>query len=165
MGSTPSPGEPTRITKHTSGLIDLAYTSLMQNIVASGVRNYAINDPSFVYIVRRSKKPRKVCKFIRYRGYKNYYPENFCSDLHSASWKVVDASLTEDEAWQFLKSTLTNIMDRHSLNATKRVRAKTLSWLAADIRHHMKRRDYHHNKAHLNNGQLTELSATKQVVL
>ena len=115
----------------------------MEKIVSSGVHNRAISDHSLVYIVRRSKKPRTGCKFIRYRCYKNYNPENFCSDLHSVSRELVDASLIVDEAWQFSKSTLTNIMDRHAPIATKRVRAKTLPWLTADIRDHIKRRDYH----------------------
>ena len=38
-------------------------------------------------------------------------------------------------------------MDQHAPIATKRVRAKTLLWLTANIRNHMKRRDYHHAKA------------------
>ena len=38
-------------------------------------------------------------------------------------------------------------MDQHAPIATKRVRVNTLPWLTANIRNHMKRRDYHHEKA------------------
>ena len=69
--------EPTRMTERTSSLIDLVYASEEEKIVTSGVYNCAISDHSLVYLVRRSKKPRAGCKFIRYRCYKNYTPEKF----------------------------------------------------------------------------------------
>ena len=106
--------EPTRKTEHTSSLIDLVYTSEVEKIVASGVLNCAISAHSLVYLVRRSKKPRTGCKFIRYRCYKNYTPEKFCTDLLSASWDSIDTSLTVDGAWKSFNKTLTSIMDQHA---------------------------------------------------
>ena len=109
--------------------------------------NCGIGDHLLVYLVGRSKKPRMGCKFIRYCCYKNYTPEKFCTDLHSASWDSIGTSLTIGDAWKLFNNTLTSIMDQHAPIATKRVRAKTLPWLTANIRNRMKCHDYHHAKA------------------
>ena len=85
---------PTRITEHSSTLIDLALVTYTEKIIESGVVQCSISDHSLIFLIRRARKPRKTFKNIQFRNFKDYSSERFVADLHSASWEGVDKSLT-----------------------------------------------------------------------
>ena len=118
--------EPTKIVERSSTLLDLAFTTDQGKISDSGVLECSISDHSLVYIIRKARPPRGPIKTIKCRNYKNYSAPNFVSDLHSASWDVINTSLTVDEAWTSFKDIFVTIADRHAPTRTRRVRSNTL---------------------------------------
>ena len=96
--------DPTRVSEHSSTLIDLAFTTDIGKIADSGVVDCSISDHSLVYVIRRAKIPRDRIKTIKCRSFKTYSAGNFVSDLHSAPWETVDTSFTVEEAWASLNN-------------------------------------------------------------
>ena len=138
---------PTRITEHSSTLIDLALVTYTEKIIESGVVQCSISDHSLIFLIRRARKPRKTFKNIQFRNFKNYSSERFVADLHSASWEGVDKSLTVNEAWNVFKSKLINLIENHAPLQSRRVRAESLPWVTFDIRTLMRKRNFHHKRA------------------
>ena len=68
---------PTRIASNFSTLIDLAFTTDIEKIVAPGVLQCSISDHLLIYLVRRAKKTRNTFKNIQFRNLKNYSAERF----------------------------------------------------------------------------------------
>ena len=139
--------EPTRIVERSSTLLDLAFTTDQGKISDSGVLECSISDHSLVYIIRKARPPRGPIKTIKCRSYKNYSAPNFVRDLHSASWDVINTSLTVDEAWTSFKDIFVTIADRHAPTHTRRVRSNTLPWMTDQIRALITQRNFHHKKA------------------
>ena len=139
--------EPTRIIERSSTLLDLAFTTDQGKISDSGVLECSISDHSLVYIIRKARPPRGPIKTIKCRSYKNYSAPNFVRDLHSASWDVINTSLTVDEAWTSFKDIFVTIADRHAPTHTRRVRSNTLPWMTDHIRALITQRNFHHKKA------------------
>lgn len=106
-------------------------TNDSENVVSSGVLICSISDHSLTFIIRRARRPRAGCKNIHYRNFKHYKPHDFIVDLQSASWDMINTTLTIEDAWL----------------AFKRTRHTSLPWITADIRISMKSRDYHHKRA------------------
>jgi hypothetical protein len=63
---------PTRITEHSSTLIDLAVVTDTEKIIESGVVQCSISDHSLIFLIRPTRKPRKTFKNIQFRIFKNY---------------------------------------------------------------------------------------------
>ena len=139
--------EPTRIVERSSTLLDLAFTTDQGKISDSGVLECSISDHSLVYIIRKARPPRGPIKTIKCRSYKNYSTPNFVRDLHSASWDLINTSLTVDEAWTTFKDTFITIADRHAPTRTRRVRSNTLPWMTDHIRSLITQRNFRHKKA------------------
>ena len=72
-----------------------------------------------------------------------------CRDfrLHSASWDVINTSLTVDEARTSFKDIFVTIADRHAPTRTRGVRYNTLPWMTDQIRALITQRNFHHKKA------------------
>ena len=120
--------ELTRIVKRSSTLLDLAFTTDQGKIFDSSVLECPISDHSLVYIIRKARPPRGPIKTIKCRSY-NYSVPNFVSDLYSASWDVINTSLTVDEAWTFLKTSLSPLLiDMHQRTQEEFVLTCSLGW-------------------------------------
>ena len=138
---------PTRVTNNSSTLIDLALTTDVGKIVASGVMQCSISDHSLIYLVRRARKVQTTFKNIQFRNFKKYSVERFVSDLYNVSWEEVDTSLTVNDAWNVFKSLLNNVIEKHAPLQSKRARGDSLPWLTSDIRTMMRKRNFHHKRA------------------
>lgn len=139
--------DPTRITETSKTLIDVAFTTNADRIVTSGFFNCSINDHRLVYIVRRARIPRGEINTVRCRRFNNYSSQTLADDLHSASWKNIDTSITINEAWMPFKRTFMKIADKHAPFMTMRIRSSTLPWLNENIRNLIKVRNFYHKKA------------------
>ena len=60
--------EPTRITTHSSTLLDLIMTNSV-NVSKSGVLYSGISDHSLVYVIRKFKRPKSEPKLIKTRSF------------------------------------------------------------------------------------------------
>lgn len=125
----------------------MAFTTNADRIVTSGFLNCSINDHRLVYIVRRARIPRGEINTVRCRRFNNYSSQTLADDLHSASWKNIDTSITINEAWMPFKRTFMKIADKHAPFMTMRIRSSTLPWLNENIRNLIKVRNFYHKKA------------------
>ena len=108
------------------------------------VAHYAI---IITLLESHSARSIEAAIFGKCRSYKNYSAPNFVRDLHSASWDVINTSLTVDEAWTSFKDIFVTIADRHAPTRTRRVRSNTLPWMTDQIRALITQRNFHHKKA------------------
>ena len=63
--------EPTRITTHSSTLLDLIMTNSV-NVSKSGVLYSGISDHSLVYVITKFKRPKSEPKLIKTRSFKHF---------------------------------------------------------------------------------------------
>ena len=56
------------------------------NVSKSGVLYSGISDHSFVYVIRKFKRPKSEPKLIKTRSFKNFVEDNFLRDLRNADW-------------------------------------------------------------------------------
>ena len=109
--------EPTRVTLHSSSLIDLLYTSDESFHAQSGVLHTTLRDHYGIYSVLSFKQPRLPLK-IRY--YNNMNVESFIDDIcnHDIFNITLSDIVTVDDLvtnWNTWLSTLNEIVDKHAL--------------------------------------------------
>ena len=74
----------TRVTSHSSTLIDHVFTNTPCNIQETSVSSYSISDHFPICITRKPNKPSSqgpVHKFITYRKMDSFYENSFLLDL------------------------------------------------------------------------------------
>ena len=105
--------EPTRVTKNSKTLIDVAFTNKPEIIAKSGVVHIGISDHSLIFIQRKISIQRKVSKIIKIRQFKNYDAGDFKYDLAMNTQKI---SLTNDpnEMWNEWKRIFLTVADKHA---------------------------------------------------
>ena len=77
--------EPTRVTPHSSTLLDLIMTNSV-NISKAGVIDPGVIDHSLIYVIRKFKRPKGEPKIIRVRSFKNFVDDDFLRDLRNSDW-------------------------------------------------------------------------------
>ena len=73
--------DPTRITQHSSSLLDLMSTNCPGNISHSGVITSCLSDHDMVYVVRKINWKKAPVQFKAYRNCANYDPTSFSKEL------------------------------------------------------------------------------------
>ena len=84
---------PTRITKESSTLIDLIYTSEPSYITTSGVIQLGISDHFGIVASRASNKAKKGRQdhlMIQYHDFKAFDESKFLEDVDSVPWSLID---------------------------------------------------------------------------
>lgn len=84
-----------------------------------------------------SFKPRT----IKTRDYKNYNPEDLCSDLRQSGFEPVYSSITVESAWGSFKNIFNPAVDKYAPPITKRIRGQPCPWLRNDTKREMIDRD------------------------
>lgn len=133
--------QPTRITESTESLIDIILTNKPENLVQSEVIPTSIGDHEMIGCARKLNSNHYNVRLISCRDYKNYNPELLKSDLGKINWMPFYNESNVNDAWLLLKSTLTNLYNRHAPIIKKNVRGKPAPWLNEDIKSIMNERD------------------------
>ncbi len=79
---------------------------------------------------------------IKYSNYKNFDQEQFCEDLETAPWSILDITNDPNEKLSFFEQIYTNVLNEHAPLIEKRV--KTLRqppWFNDTIAEAIKERD------------------------
>ena len=72
---------PTRVTDHSSTLIDLYFTTKPELYGDCGVIQTAISDHFMIYAVRKGKPVKSSHKTIKFRSFKNFDENSFLDDV------------------------------------------------------------------------------------
>ena len=138
---------PTRVTDHSSTLIDLYFTTKPELYDDCGVIQTAISDHFMIYAIRKGKPVKGAHKTIKFRSYKNFDEKSFLDDLFNVPWINVMKCDNVDDALQLWQCMFNGVINKHIPKKIKRVRAAPSPWLNNDIFKHMSKRDYLHRKA------------------
>ena len=133
--------QPTRITESTESLIDIILTNKPVNLVQSEVIPTSIGDHEMIGCARKLNSNHYNARLISCRDYKNYNLESLKTDLRKINWMPFYNESNVNDAWLLLKSTLTNLYNRHAPIIKKNVRGKPAPWLNEGIKSIMNERD------------------------
>lgn len=90
--------EPTRITLHSSSLIDHISTSEYANILESGVIKTSLSDHFLIYCIRKFRGGvKRQHKYITSRQLKNFDKTAFLSDLSEVNWEDIIANASDSD--------------------------------------------------------------------
>ena len=141
--------EPTRITKHTSTLLDLIIVNDPSNAKFSGVVDLpGISDHCLVYMAYALRKPKYKPKMITRRDFRKFSEENFKRDMELAPWGNIYAIEEEeiDDQVTILENIFSDIIDAHAPYRTFRVTKPAAPWLTEEVKNLMDLRDRYKNK-------------------
>jgi hypothetical protein len=105
--------EATRVTVHTSSVLDHIVTNSKAKIASFGTLNYGFSDHLAVFCTRATAKPGPFTPVVkRVRSLKNYSREVLCEELKSVNWTRVLLSNTVDDALGQFVTIFHEILDR-----------------------------------------------------
>ena len=133
--------QPTRITKHTSSIIDLFLTNNPLYFSDIGVSDIGISDHCLVYAVRKICTPKSNPKIILSRCFKNFFPDNFRRDLSMVPWHLIELEDNPDIAWDMWQQMFLGIADYHAPQKKRRVRGISSPWITPELKKLMFQRD------------------------
>ena len=138
--------EPTRVTPHSSTLLDLIMTNSV-NISKAGVIDPGVSDHSLVYVIRKFKRPKGEPKIIRVRSFKNFVDDDFLRDLRNSDWSYF-LNLTDlDQSCDIFNSIVKTVADKHAPFVTHKIKGKIEAWVTNDLLQAIKERNYFKKKA------------------
>lgn len=132
---------PTRITEHSSTLIDLIFSN-SRSITKSGSAYFGLSDHNLIYCIKNCVKPKLSPKFISYRKFKNFDRNKFVNDLLNADWAPFFNSTDVNDATKIFNSIVSEISNKHAPISHFRVKGNSCPWLNADLLVAIKERDY-----------------------
>lgn len=106
--------QPTRITDHSSTLIDNIFLNSAEHFTVSGNILYDITDhlPNFLIINKFSNLPKQF-KFSK-RDYSCFNESNLLADVQTLSWEEVFSNCSDvSDMFQSLYSNISRIVDKH----------------------------------------------------
>ena len=138
--------EPTRVTPHSSTLLDLIMTNSV-NISKAGVIDPGVSDHSLVYVIRKFKRPKGEPKIIRVRSFKNFVDDDFLRDLRNSDWSYFLNFTDLDQSCDIFNSIVKTVADKHAPFVTHKIKGKIEAWVTNDLLQAIKERNYFKKKA------------------
>ena len=135
---------PTRITCNSSSILDLIFTSVVDNITQSGVLAVGISDHLVIYCTRKVTRAKSGChKCVKVRSLKKYTKDQFNELLmHCGLDHIYDIS-NVNEAFAFFKDKFVSILNTLAPIKEIRIKQDTEPWMCTEILDLIKQRDYY----------------------
>ena len=147
--------KPTRISQHSSTLIDHIFSNAPNNISSISVPQYSISDHLPVCLTRTTQNlsdKGSAHKYIRYRKTEQFDENAFLSDLAQQPWSNINSYEDPSAAVQFFNDTFLSLLDKHARLKKKRVKkCQQPGWMNKEILNSIKTRDKFHNEKYMNN--------------
>ena len=125
---------PTRITEHSSTMIDLLFVNNSHCIVDSGIIPVHLSDHSLIYGVLKAGIPRAPPRTIEYRSFKHFSKQAFLTDLTNVNWSLVDNEPDNDAAMNNWNTLFTETANQHAPIKKSRVKGIHMAWLTSELR-------------------------------
>lgn len=134
---------PTRITEHSSTLIDLMLVSHEENVLFSGCCDApGISDHHFTYMAYNIKKDKFKPKIVRSRTFKNFDFEGFQRFAENINWESIISVGDVNTKVTILENLINEALDPFAPYKTFTVRKPGgTPWITDDIREKMEQRD------------------------
>ena len=141
---------PTRVTAHSSTIIDHLYVSNRDKITETFAPNIAISDHFPICFTRSASKTsyqRHNHTTIKFRCYKKFNEDDFLLDLSEALSLTEISNNDSTKNFETWTSTFMDIFDLHAPIKSKRVKHETQhKWINDEIKTAMKHRDTYHKR-------------------
>jgi exonuclease III len=147
--------EPTRVTEHTSSLLDIILVSDTKQVRESFVMHSSVSDHDLVYLTLRLKKPRTKPVYINIRSFKHYNREAFYNDISQAPWSVIDVFTDIDDKVNAFNTMFNDILNQHAPIKSIKVKGKPNPCVNENIRALMNTRDHWRKLAQRSNDPFT----------
>ena len=138
--------ENTRITEHSSSVIDLFFVNNSHRVVGSGVVPLAISDHSLIYGIFKSGVPKAPPRIVEHRTYKKYNKSAFIKDINQLNWSIID-DMDVDSGVNLWNTLFSKVANSHAPIIKTRIKGIPAPWMTSEISQLMHDRDYHHTKA------------------
>ena len=139
---------PTRVTERSSTLIDVIFTSNLNNVVCFGVSHIGISDHSLVYVYQKIAQPPPCSglNHVSFRHFKGFDSDSFRKEISNQDWNMADHQ-HPDDMWAEWRKFFSTECENHAPLKSKRTRASRSHWINSDIKRRMRFRDSLKNKA------------------
>ena len=138
--------EQTRITSHSSSLIDLLFVSNPSQFSSSGCLDVFGSDHCLIYSVLSAGIKCTTNHVKCVKCIKKCNVDDLVEELLDFPWNIVDVSESVDDMWEIWKASFNEIVDRHVPKRKVRVRVFTKPWMNDNIRKLMRARNYYCSK-------------------
>ena len=141
--------EPTRITPHSTTLIDLIFVTHSVTIVESGVQCIGFSDHSLIYfVIKGSCKCRSnLPKISKFRSFHYFDEQKFRSDLSEIEWDGFYSNVNSVQSlWDRFKSLLIRLSDTHAPMISVRRKQKGVPWITDEYLKLARERDYYRKR-------------------
>jgi hypothetical protein len=150
---------PTRVTKHSSSLIDIILTSSPDEHSTTGVFESTFSDHYITYTcLNLMSKKNKYHKEIKFRNFNKFDDKECEKDFTERFNKLFEGFKKTDfsgsncndrleEYWSLWKHTFLDISNKHAPFQSRRMKNRNNKWITPEIVKLMNRRDFLHKKA------------------
>lgn len=138
---------PTRVTPHSSSLIDVILASDAGLVADSGVVETHISDHYLVYSTLKLKRPKPAPTYVTARNYKHYDADEFVDDLLQVPWYENSSIDDVNEKVEHFDANFGSVLDRHAPIKNMKIRYRQCPFLNQEIKDQMKTRDELHKLA------------------
>ena len=133
---------PTRITCHTSTLIDHIITNCEEKVTQGGVINTSLSDYQLIFCTRKIKRVKtKNHKPISFRSLKNYSIENFEQELKNFVFPNYKKFSDVNSARSDLVNKITQVLNNLAPYKTIRVKNQSNEWFDGELAEQISNRD------------------------
>ena len=133
---------PTRITCHTSTLIDHIITNCEEKVTQSGVINNSLSDHQLIFCIRKIKRVKtKNRKQISFHSLKNYSMENFAQELKNIAFPDYEKFSDVNSAYSDLVNKITQVLNNLAPSKTIRMKNQSNEWFDDELAEQISNRD------------------------
>ena len=137
----------TRITCTCSTILDLIFTSVVDNITQSGVLTVGISDHLVIYCTRKVTRAKSGChKCVKIRSLKKYTKLQFNELLRQCGLDCIYDINNVNEAYEFFKDKFVATLNKLAPIKEVRIKQDTEPWMCSEILDLIKQRDYYLKK-------------------
>ena len=133
---------PTRITCHTSTLIDHIITNCEEKVTQSGVIDTSLSDHQLIFCTRKIKRVKtNNHKQISFRSLKNYSMENFERELKNIAFSNYEKFSDVNSAYNDIVNKITQVINNLAPYKTIRVKNQSSEWFDGELAEQISNRD------------------------
>lgn len=118
--------EPTRVTEPSSSQLDLIFVSHPDRIIKSGVLS---SDHPIIFCIWKINIPQLRPRY-KHLQCKNMNIDHFIHDVTAIDWGRFQLIPYVEVAWNFLLSEFIEVIDKHALWKTMKVKGRHLPWIS-----------------------------------
>ncbi|KAL4223433.1 hypothetical protein ACF0H5_016904 [Mactra antiquata] len=150
-------GQPTRISKTKSSIIDHIYSNTRDFIIKTNVPEYTMSDHLSVCFMRFSGTYQRkfTHRTITYRSFKHFSKDAFCEDLNKIDFSLIEMQTDIDTSISLFYNLLNDIISKHARVKQKRIRYDIQpGWFNDEIRNSIHERNTFYKKRDWGNYKL-----------